>query len=117
MDNYDDINYRWGQQFIDLIKLKLKKSKVKTKNVFIDGQKRDYDWIVYHLCEFFTDYNMDHLRDMTIKKFKQEYQAFTLYFAEQKQEQQDQYEELINVNNSNKFKGDNRRYGRLYTSL
>ena len=70
MDNYDDINYRWGQEFIDLIKLKFKKSKCRTRKVMIDGLIRDYDWIIYHLCEYFTDYDMDHLRKMTNKKFK-----------------------------------------------
>ena len=118
MNNYDDINYRWGQDFINLIKEKVKKSKCKTKDIMIDGLVRDYDWIIYHLCQYFTDYNMDHLRDMSIKKFKQQYQFFTIYFKEQSQEdQQDQYEELININNASKYKENKRRYGRLYTSL
>lgn len=82
----------------------------------IDGLIRDYDWIIYHLCQYFTDYNMDHLKKMTLKKFKQEYQFFILYFKEQDQEEEDQYADLININNYQKNKY-NRRYGKPYTSL
>ena len=85
----------------------------------IDGLIRDYDWIIYHLCEYFTDYDMDHLRKMTNKKFKQEYQFFTLYFTEQKQDeydQYDQYEELTHINDYQRNKS-NRRYGKPFTSL